>query len=762
MALLKVGSRASVFVTHTEFVGAECQIFCHVGDVDGQVDTVAIRIDEVIENGLASPISQCPVGAICLALFQDDNNWYRARVLQNYGKSVKVFFIDYGNTETVALENVRVAPDYVLSIPALSTKCVVVDCTPLGGEWSEDEKKKVNMMLHSVELTCEMISIDKTDPNNEVLHVKLYTSDTPNTPIFVRPATGKSQTLQQQKLLIGRDYEVFVSYVDNAKKFWVQLKIQENELHSLMTDIGACFAEDLPTTGDIVNPVNGQVCVACFSDDGAFYRGIVQNIQGDSCEVFFVDYGNKEKKLTSELFTLPQALCSLPAQAILCSYKGDVSLVEDKLHELVGEEGPSILRAVSGSQNTGYIVEIDDIEKSLGRAVSHGATAGAKSAQTSKEATKQWHSYSSVTMQVDRKYDVTLSHAEHPGNFYVQLIENAKDLDNLMQGVDSFANSSDKLSNIYQGCPCLAKFSDGCWYRAEVVDIAAGKITVVAVDFGFTEVLPPTFLRNTEAGLNGKPAQAVQCCIDVSRTDTSVWTVSDMDRFTSLAEKNALVAKVTCKKGCLHQLELYDVQGNVQININAQFVKGVSNVPSGGASSTSNFQQQRKPSSQTVSLLPPEVNLGSKITLCFTALKLPYLYGQLTHTPVEKVAKLQTDLSAFFNKNQGELLADPSVGSVCCTRYVDGDWYRGLITKLVGSQAEVAFVDFGDSVNKPLHELKILPSQLCSLPQQCILCKIENLPASVQQSKIEEVFVDKRVDMKLIRKEGKSLMFRPN
>lgn len=752
MALLKVGSKASVFVTHLEFLGSECQIFCQVGDIGGQADTLAERVAEVIENGLASPVSGCAVGSICLALFHEDGSWYRARVLESRGSNLKVFFIDYGNTETVTVNNVREAPDYVLAIPALSTKCIVNDCTPISRVWTEDERKKVETMLHSGEFTCEVTSVDKSDINNEVYHVKLYNLDSPSTPIFVRPAAGKNQSIQLQMLKMEKENEVFVAFVESAKKFWVQLKSQDKELVSLMNDIAACFAEDLPSTGDIVNPVDGQVCAACFSDDGAFYRGLVQNVQGDSCVVFFVDYGNNEKKLTTELFTLPQTLCELPAQAILCTYKGDESVVEDKLHDLVNEERPSVLKVLSGNPNSGYVVEIDSVEKSLGRisGQSQGATVG------SKAPAKLWQSYTSVIMQVDGLYDVCLSHIEHPGQFFVQLIGNAKTLDVLMQAIDEVAHNYDKLTNLYQGYPCLAKFSDGSWYRAEVTNVAVGKITVVAVDFGFTEVLPPSQLRNTDPNFKGQPAQAVKCSVDVNRSDQSSWSSAEIERFKSLVEKSALVAKVVTKKGCVHQLDLYETRGNTEKSIITELTRGSNQLAAtNGSVRASSYQQQSRLQVSSVSLQLPDIPIGSKINLCFTAVKLPYLYGQLTSTPVEKVAQLQTDLNMYFEKNAGDLLTTTTVGSMCCTKYVDGGWYRGMVTKCAGNQAEVTFVDFGDSVNKSFNDLKVLPSSLCSLlPQQCLLCKIDNLPGSLQQNKIESVLLNNRVDVKLTKKEG--------
>jgi hypothetical protein len=598
-------------------------------------------------------------------------------------------------------------------------------------------------MLHSGEFICEIM---ESDVNTEVYRVKLYSNDASNTPIFVRPAPSSSLSIKSQNLKVGQDYEVYVSYVESSRKFWVQLKSHENDLNSLMSDISACFAEDLPSTGDIVNPTEGQVCAACFSDDGAFYRSIVQNIQGSNCTVFFLDYGNNEEKRTSELFTLPQALCQLPVQAVQCSYKVDSQAIDDKLHDLAEDEGPSVLKVLSGNTKTGYVVEINSIEQILNVPKETPQISQAKSAS------KLWQSYSSVVMQADGIYDVCLSHIDHPGQFYVQLLANASNLDKLMQAIDEVAHNYDKLTNLYQGYQCLAKFSDGSWYRGEVVTAEVGKTVVAAVDFGFVEVVQPSQLRNTDPNFKLQPAQAVKCTLDLTKTALSMWTAPEIDNFKGLSEKNTLVAKVSLKKGCIHQVDLYETENGVERHINTE-INNKSTVNPSRAASQIQAKPQPVSAPPAVVLSPPEVSVGSKYKLCFTAVKSLYMYGQLTSTSVEKVAKLQTDLNTFFEKKSGEALLKAEVGSVCCTQYVDGGWYRGIVTSVAGGKAEVAFVDFGDSVMKSVNDLKILPPSLCSLPQQCILCKIVNLPSTVGSSGLEKL-INKRVEVKLNGKEG--------
>ncbi|KAI8512530.1 Tdrd1p [Branchiostoma belcheri] len=54
------------------------------------------------------------VGELCCALWETDRMWYRAEVVQVVSESqLKVFFLDYGNTEAVTTANTRPIPDSV-------------------------------------------------------------------------------------------------------------------------------------------------------------------------------------------------------------------------------------------------------------------------------------------------------------------------------------------------------------------------------------------------------------------------------------------------------------------------------------------------------------------------------------------------------------------------------------------------------------------------------------------------------------------------
>ena len=88
------------------------------------------------------------VGDFCCAKFTGDGNWYRAVVLQarsSLNKSdgvdgsgerktiinVEVFYIDFGNIESLGVENLRDLLPRFMELPAQVVRCSLADVEPL-------------------------------------------------------------------------------------------------------------------------------------------------------------------------------------------------------------------------------------------------------------------------------------------------------------------------------------------------------------------------------------------------------------------------------------------------------------------------------------------------------------------------------------------------------------------------------------------------------------------------------------------------------
>ncbi|KAL3869617.1 hypothetical protein ACJMK2_042282 [Sinanodonta woodiana] len=760
-----VNQDVTAFVTHVEFSECCCNVYAQIGNATPIADSLADSIEEYISNSeLDMPTQQWKEGDICLAKFHEDDVWYRARIRRKSGLLLTVFFIDYGNSDTVNVDCARKIPETLLTTPPLATTCIVSGCIPSGTAWTDAEAEKHRKTLENNEFKAKIISVNKSGKET-ALTIQLYQTDT-GLPIFYsthsQEANLENTGVALQNLEIGKAYKVFISHVESASMFWVQLTENERELIGLMSDIAACFADDSPSSGDIVDPQPGQICAMCYSEDGSFYRGMVKNVTNGSCNVIFIDYGNSETKPSDGLFTLPQPLCKLPAQAIQCSYHGsiDPSLAVHKLNELAA--GESVIMKVVSKANHVYSVQIPSIETSL--MISLPTESDANDAG-SKSDGKVWLSYSPFYLQVGSVNDVCISCVDHPGCFFIQIIGNGPKLDELMQSLDAVTGNSPLISNCYIGLPCLAKFSDGVWYRAEVVSVDEENVQVGAVDFGFIEEFSPSQLRVIADKFKKLPAQSVHCTIDLSRTDESCWSRKDCEILTALTDKSALVAKVVAKKGTLYQLDLYET-GKEDRYLNVEFSplsscqsnQELTNTSSPVTNQVKSSHQALSPVKEEMPHIPTlELHTGLQVEVCVTAVQFPYLFGQITSTPVEQVAKLQLDLNTFYEKNKVKLLPQngkPVVpGTFCCAQYIDSGWYRAMVTRLQGAEIEVTFVDFGDIAVKSPQSLYILKYEFCKLAQQCIKCKIKNLPSNMTQRKMEDILVTQRLDVKLLTRE---------
>lgn len=55
---------------------------------------------------------------VCAALYEEDNVWYRAQVIEIPSRHhVKVKYVDYGNEEYISQWNLRELPDEFVSLP---------------------------------------------------------------------------------------------------------------------------------------------------------------------------------------------------------------------------------------------------------------------------------------------------------------------------------------------------------------------------------------------------------------------------------------------------------------------------------------------------------------------------------------------------------------------------------------------------------------------------------------------------------------------
>lgn len=77
---------------------------------------------------------------------------------------------------------------------------------------------------------------------------------------------------------------------------------------------------------------------------------------------------------------------------------------------------------------------------------------------------------------------------------------------------------------------------------------------------------------------------------------------------------------------------------------------------------------------------------------------------------VDDLNNLLDSLAEYYSSlgTSDDILPSPTVDSCCCCQYSeDQGWYRAKVVSINGSQAEVLFVDFGNSEIVDLNALKV-------------------------------------------------------
>ncbi|XP_053207714.1 maternal protein tudor-like [Panonychus citri] len=110
--------------------------------------------DKLIQKGITS-LDTIEVGMFCAARFHEDYYWYRARIIDvihpkgnpNAVEKVKVFYLDYGNTSEVELENIMPMAASVANQKLMAVNCHFVHYDPVNGwpaEATKAMKEKIN------------------------------------------------------------------------------------------------------------------------------------------------------------------------------------------------------------------------------------------------------------------------------------------------------------------------------------------------------------------------------------------------------------------------------------------------------------------------------------------------------------------------------------------------------------------------------------------------------------------------------------------
>nr|XP_014692995.2 LOW QUALITY PROTEIN: tudor domain-containing protein 6 [Equus asinus] len=397
----------------------------------------------------------------------------------------------------------------------------------------------------------------------------------------MKPASSGTGELQ-----VGSTVEVKVSYVENPGYFWCQLTQNKKEFKSLMCDIQD-YCKNTATPYQGTTPT----CLAKRTINGQWSRALISGGQSsEHVTVVFVDYGDKDMVSVKNIYAISEEFLKVKAQAFRCSLynliqpTGHSPFVWDEeaiqaFSEFVdnAEEDNLELKctifALASVHDKELFTIVDLltpfqsvchflVEKSLARPVE---------LQNPLESSVQLHSYyySTHDVKIGSEESVYITHVDDPWTFYCQLGRNANVLEQLSCNITQLSKIllNLKTSPLIPGTLCLAKYTDGNWYRGIIIEKEPNK--VFFVDFGNIHMITNDDLLpipSDTCDVLLLPMQAVKCSLsdipDHVPKEVTTW-------FQETILDKSLKALVVAKDpdGRLI-LELYDdsIQINASIN----------------------------------------------------------------------------------------------------------------------------------------------------------------------------------------------------
>lgn len=684
-------------------------------------------------NGLF-PKERCvhkyETGTPCVAKFSDDKRWYRGEISKVEDDKVSVYFVDYGNTETVDKSAVKAANANYMSLEVQGVKCSLSGV--VSEDWSSEAIEKFEELVMDKELLADVVYFSggvclvKLTENGEDVAQQLSSSGLCklSSTTVTKPSENPYPQMPQE---VGKDITAYVSWIENPHSFWIQPEEKAETLENLVGELQEHYAAG----GDRMNNVkSGDTVVAKFSEDEAWYRAYVENIQDSNTTVRFVDYGNTDKVSKSELFKVAENFLQVPAQALRCNLSGVKPLqsgwsadTKDIMQSLV----PEAVKVKFESKNPDgtWVVslsagDVDVAEELIQAAV---ARREVSSTSTASEVTSQFPQQ--TPLQEGSTHQVFVSHVNSPASFYCQLVQNSEKLDTLLGEIEEQAEMFDPVNSLSEGMACMAKYSaDEAWYRSVIARVSGNTVDVLFVDYGNSESTSKDDICNIPPGLFKLEAQAIHCRLN--NPDGVGDGFEDQ-----VADKEMTIKVVSPSPSCL-TVDLFFEDGKPL---------------SESASSTRESSSVEAPVYEHVDYAEPP---GTQFKCFATHVKSPsriYLQKDGCEGSLESMtANLQEVMGNCSS------LVNPRSGQICGTVYSeDKAWYRGVIEEVNAGKAKIRFIDYGNSEEAEISSLKVLPSELALLPPFAYPCSLHGVSplegewSSEVTSQLETLIVDKEL-----------------
>ncbi|XP_065311727.1 tudor domain-containing protein 1-like [Dermacentor albipictus] len=411
------------------------------------------------------------VNECVLALYSEDEQWYRARVVSTdeAASTVRVMFVDYGNTENMTVKLLLPMKEELAMEPACAM-AVQLEGVPV-------LKPRAHDFISKEALVVELVDNGKPPQARLMLNGKCI-----NAVAAPKDASPETVKIPQGQLPSGRTEATVLHRIDNS--IYLRTAAGSEMLKKLQPKLAAyATASDVPEKVAV-----GEVVCALHPKDHTWQRARIVGTAEDMFSLFFVDTGTTATQAKRHLRSLPldRDCCLAPALAIRAQLDG-VKRLSDALVSPLTEE----------------VVFVETVESDDKPTPSPSVRIFSKSGEcitdilrtlVTRRAPKKTFSERPLP---DGRTKAVITHVADPGGlFYLQQSSLGPELQTMMAELNSSVPDTPLPSPALGDAVCARYAADGIWYRATVLSVPEdGKCKVSFVDFGNDDFVPVGDIR---------------------------------------------------------------------------------------------------------------------------------------------------------------------------------------------------------------------------------------------------------------------------
>ncbi|KAK3090131.1 hypothetical protein FSP39_009383 [Pinctada imbricata] len=681
-------------------------------------------------------------GMPCVAMYSEDERWYRGEIVSIADEDLEVHFVDYGNSENVNKSKVKAIKPEFMKLPSQSVKCCLRGLKPVNNSWSDKAVEEFEgltmdktLSLHVKSYAAGAYIVDLEDKEGDVDvgakmvelgYCELQLPESPGKPT----KSSVANPFPSLDMSEGEKFTAFVSWVENPQDFWIQPADKESELEELGAKVQDLYSGE---TGALEKVEVGLPVIAQFSEDDAWYRAYIEAKKADKLMVRFVDYGNTDTLGTESLRQPSEELLKVPAQALNCSLVGIRPLQstwnsdsKDIMEEMVKDGATVHLK----SKDDVWMVDMDVNGTSVAEELITAAVVRRDAPKTpEKTSARRLIHYKNIPQIPEGSSEkVFVSHVNSLDSFYCQMSKHSGELDDVMAAIDEYCTSggAQGAGELKISTPCLAQYSaDGGWYRATVLAVYPEEADVLFIDYGNREKVKQGNIYVIKDEFLDLEPQAIHCTFGFEGSKETMTKLQDLvaDKEFTVKALNVIPGKTT--------VYLTDEKGDDVFSL----IQGSETPMETAVSSTpiecegASLPMETGGETNIVKELPSQELPIDTVTMYASSIDSPsclYLQKAGIEDDLETIS--QQLESKYSSLQPSELsLSEVCVGSICCAKYSDDNkWYRAKIQSITDGQAKVVFVDYGNGEETDTASLKALTSDFGSSPMayECSLADV--------------------------------------